>query len=134
VTPFEALSAARFLSLTTYKRDGTPVATPVWVVSDDGHRLLVWTSAVSWKVKRLRRDSDVLVAPCDARGRLHGEQIEATARILPASDGALVQRLLRQKYRLAKPALDAVTGAIRTLRRRPAQPAAYLEIVPRATE
>lgn len=134
MSSFESLPAARFLSLTTYKRDGTPVATPVWVVSDDGRRLLVWTSADSWKARRLRRNSNVLVAPCDARGRLRGDQIQATARILPGSDGALVQRLLRQKYRVAKPTLDAMTGLIRKLRRRPAQPAAYIEILPRGAE
>jgi hypothetical protein len=50
------LAGEKYISLTTFKRDGTPVATPVWVVSDDGRRLLVWTAAQTWKVKRLRRD------------------------------------------------------------------------------
>ena len=49
-----SLADARYLSLTTFRKDGTPVATPVWVVSDDGRRLLVWTGADTWKAKRIR--------------------------------------------------------------------------------
>jgi PPOX class probable F420-dependent enzyme len=66
------LANERYISLTTYKRDGTSVATPVWVVSDDGQRLLVWTGADTWKAKRLRRDGRVLVAASDARGNVKG--------------------------------------------------------------
>jgi PPOX class probable F420-dependent enzyme len=47
-----ALVEERYISLTTYKRDGTAVSTPVWVVTDDGRRLLVWSGAQSWKMRR----------------------------------------------------------------------------------
>ena len=60
----------KYLSLTSFKRDGTGVATPVWFVSDNGH-LLVETDADSYKVKRIRRDAHVRIALCDARGRIH---------------------------------------------------------------
>ena len=43
------LAGEKYISLTTFKQDGTPVATPVWVVSDDGRRLLVWTGPQTWK-------------------------------------------------------------------------------------
>ena len=62
------LKDERYISLTTFKGDGTPVATPVWVAGQNGH-LLVHTAAASWKVKRIRRDGHVQVAPCSAPGR-----------------------------------------------------------------
>ena len=64
----------RYLSITSYKRDGQAVATPVWFVQRDG-RLLVQTDAASGKVKRIRRDPQVRVAICTASGRLRGEQV-----------------------------------------------------------
>jgi PPOX class probable F420-dependent enzyme len=72
----------KYLSLTTFKRDGAAVATPVWFVADNG-RLLVLTDAESFKVKRIRRNPDVSVARCSASGRLHGERVAARAEILP---------------------------------------------------
>src|SRR5580700_2046337 len=59
------LAQQRYVSLTTFRRDGTAASVPVWVVSDDGERLLVWTGANTWKVKRIRRDPRVLIAPAD---------------------------------------------------------------------
>ena len=89
----------KYLSLTSFRRDGTGVATPVWFVADNGH-LLMETDADSYKVKRIRRDPHVRIALCDARGRLRGEAVDAEAEILPASEQARVQQLLMQKYRI----------------------------------
>jgi PPOX class probable F420-dependent enzyme len=71
----------------------------VWFVADNGH-LLVETDADSYKVKRIRRDSHVRIALCDARGRLRGNPVDAEAEILPAGEQERVQRLLMQKYRI----------------------------------
>jgi PPOX class probable F420-dependent enzyme len=90
-----SLSDGRCISLTTFKRDGTAVATPVWVVRDGG-RVLVRTGATTWKVKRLRGDPRVLAAPCDGRGRLKGPQVEGTGRIV--KELPLVDDLVREKY------------------------------------
>ena len=89
----------KYLSLTSFKRDGSGVATPVWFVGDNGH-LVVETDADSYKVKRIRRDPHVQIAVCDARGRLRGEAVEAEARVLPDSERERVERLLAQKYRI----------------------------------
>jgi uncharacterized protein len=97
------LKNQRYISLTTFKRDGTSVSTPVWVVSDDGERLLVWSAASTWKVRRIRRDPRVLVAPASYRGKERGERIEATARVI-ADPG--IDDLLRQKYGWQKRVLD----------------------------
>ena len=89
----------KYLSLTSFRRDGSGVATPVWFVGDNGH-LAVETDANSYKVQRIRRDPHVRIAVCDARGRLRGEAVDAEARILPDRERERVERLLAQKYRI----------------------------------
>ncbi|MFG3052429.1 PPOX class F420-dependent oxidoreductase [Kitasatospora sp. NPDC048239] len=93
------LSAGSYLLVTTYKKDGTAVPTPVWVVRD-GEALGIWTVADSWKVKRIRNRADVLVGPCDVRGKPTGEAYPATAEILAPERAAAYRTLLRQKYGL----------------------------------
>jgi PPOX class probable F420-dependent enzyme len=68
--------------VTSFKRDGTGVATPVWFVIENG-RLLVKTDAQSFKVKRVRRNAAVMIAPCSASGRLRGEPMPAQAEFCP---------------------------------------------------
>jgi PPOX class probable F420-dependent enzyme len=126
-----ALAAERHISITTYRRDGTEASTPVWVVTDDGHRLLVWSGAETWKVKRIHRDPRVRVAACDARGNVHGEGIDGTARLLGPDAGVFVQRLLREKYGLLKRLLDAFNGLTRVVSRKPRAQEEYIEILPR---
>ena len=65
------LAEEAFISITTFKRDGTPVATPVWCARENGW-LLVYTEADSGKVKRIRHDPHLSVAPCNFRGKLRG--------------------------------------------------------------
>jgi PPOX class probable F420-dependent enzyme len=89
----------KYLSITSYKRDGRGVATPVWFVERDG-RLLVETDAASGKVKRIRRNPQVRVAICTAGGRLRGQLVPALAEILPGADVGAVERLIASKYRL----------------------------------
>ncbi len=101
--PYQPAAAApvfrgRYLSITSYKRDGRGVATPVWFVQQDGG-LLVETDAASGKVKRIRRNPQVRVAVCTASGRLRGEQMLAVAEILPGSETGAVERLIADKYR-----------------------------------
>jgi PPOX class probable F420-dependent enzyme len=98
-----ALAKERYISLTTFKRDGTPVSTPVWVASDDGRRLLVLSGAKTWKVRRLRRDPNVLVAASNYRGKERGEPLAARARLIPDPG---IDMLLRRKYGWQKRALD----------------------------
>jgi len=91
------LGRARFLLLTTYRKDGRAVATPLWVARD-GDALAVWTPTKSGKVKRLRRRSSVLVGPCDFRGNPLGEQVSGRASIMDAAGSDRVRRLIRRKY------------------------------------
>jgi PPOX class probable F420-dependent enzyme len=102
-TEFADLAVARYISLATRRRDGTFASTPVWVVSDDGRRLLVWTHAGTWKVKRIRRDPRVLVAKSNYRGRERGPRLAGKAQLVDNID---VQELIRKKYGWQKRLLE----------------------------
>jgi PPOX class probable F420-dependent enzyme len=89
----------KYVSITSFRRDGTGVATPVWFVQEGG-RLLVQTGASSGKVKRIRRNPRVMIAPCGATGRLRAEPVPAVAELLPAAELGRVQQLMGRKYRI----------------------------------
>ena len=121
----------KYLSLATFRRDGTAVATPVWFAQDGG-LLLVWTNEQTGKVKRIRRNPSVTIAPCTATGRLRGQPLPAQARLLPAGEASRAEALLARKYRYDMAllrALEAVIGLARR-RRRTAGARVYIEITP----
>jgi uncharacterized protein len=109
----------KYLSLTSFKRDGTGVATPVWFVIDDG-RLLVKTGRESFKVKRIRRNPAVMIAPCSASGRLRGEPVPAQAQVLPPGQPDSVERLMARKYRIDRVLILPIYRALQRLRGAPA--------------
>jgi uncharacterized protein len=82
---FEPFRKRRTALLTTYKRDGTPVATPV-TIAVDGDRAYVRTWDSAWKAKRMRNNPAVLVAPSTMRGRVRGEAIAARSRLLDGDE------------------------------------------------
>jgi PPOX class probable F420-dependent enzyme len=97
----EARFPGRFLSVTSFKRDGTGVATPVWFVSD-GRRLYALTDRHSAKVRRMRRDPRVLVASCRADGKPRREPVPARADVLTSTaELEYVQKLLLERYRIS---------------------------------
>jgi uncharacterized protein len=97
----QALLPGRYLSVTSFKRDGTGVATPLWFVSDGG-RLFALTDAHSAKVARIRRNPQVLIAPCRVSGKLRGEPVPAHAEVLTATaDLERVQQLLIARYKVS---------------------------------
>jgi len=97
MTTWSDLAESRYLSLTTFRRNGMPVATPVWL-APDGDDLVVITGADSGKAKRLRNNSTVLLAPCDARGRLKGSQVDGQARLEDESGTEHIQSLIESRY------------------------------------
>jgi PPOX class probable F420-dependent enzyme len=99
----EDIRRSRYVSLTTYRRDGTTVATPVWAVAD-GDDLLVVSEARAGKVKRIRRDGRVTVTVCDIRGRIAPgtPSAQATARLLDDAGTRAARKLLARKYLLSR--------------------------------
>lgn len=93
----DSLGSAEYVLLTTFRKDGTAVGTAVWVARG-GSELLVWTVSDSWKVKRIRRNPEVLVAPCDMRGRIKGDPAEGTARVLDAEATEQARAAIAKKY------------------------------------
>ena len=89
----------KYLSLTSYKRDGTPVATPVWFVQEGPH-LFIETELDSFKMKRILRNPAVTIAPCTAWGRTRGDPVPAMARLLDEARWNDVKALMAKKYRV----------------------------------
>lgn len=91
------LADARYLSLTTFRRDGSAVATPVWF-AEVGEGLVARTDARSAKVRRLRRDPRVLVAPCTRDGSELGPHVPGRARVVERSAARAAYRSLIARY------------------------------------
>ncbi|MGJ7417016.1 PPOX class F420-dependent oxidoreductase [Streptomyces cinereoruber] len=94
------LAAGKYLLLTTFRRDGRAVPTPVWVMRD-GRTLAVWSAADAGKVKRIRNDGRVTVGPCDWRGRPLGVSTPGFAEVLTPDASAHFTVLMKRKYGLA---------------------------------
>jgi len=115
----KALFPGRYISLTSFKHDGTGVATPLWFVSD-GTRLFALTDLHSGKVRRIRHNPRVLVAPCGGSGKLRGEPVAARVEVLtdtPELDR--VQKLLIERYKLTYRLVMPVYRLGRRLRGQP---------------
>lgn len=96
------LGAARYVSLESFRVDGSAVATPVWIAPDGAgsERLLVWTRTDSYKVRRIRRNPRVRLAECTARGKVTGPWSEGRAVVLDLSENRRVGDRLIAKYGL----------------------------------
>jgi PPOX class probable F420-dependent enzyme len=114
----DEIGRSRYVSLTTYRKDGTPVATPVWHVLD-GAELFVVSEAAAWKVKRIRNNSRVVVTVCDIRGRITpgAPSAEGTARLLDETETERARALLAGRYLLSR--LGNWSARILRLRRPP---------------
>ena len=110
----------RYISLTTFRRSGQPVSTPVWFVEDSG-KLYVRTEVQAGKVKRLRNNPQVEVAPCTARGKPKGSAVKALCRILNPSEEPRPRSLISKKYGWQVRIVDWI---VRLQRKRPV----FLEI------
>ncbi len=98
VGPTHRLGEERYVSLASFRRDGRTVETPVWV-AERGGKLYVFTEAAAGKVKRLRRDARVRVAPCNYRGALRGAWTDGSAQIVSdAATEAIAYDALIEKY------------------------------------
>lgn len=93
----QEFSANEYFALRTFRKDGTPATTPIWL-APRGERLYAYTPARSWKVRRIQRDPQVEIAPSDFDGVPHGEWRYARARVLPASELRTAKRAMTAKY------------------------------------
>ena len=97
-TPNFNPATERYVSLATYRRDGSEVRTPVWL-AQAGEKFYVFSEGESFKVKRIRANPKAKIAPCDLRGKISGPWLALNARVVDQPD--VVKRgyvALRQKY------------------------------------
>jgi hypothetical protein len=99
----------KYLSIESFRKNGQGVRTPVWFAEGDGV-FYVYTLADSYKIKRIRNNPRVRIVPCDARGNVKGEWVDATARILDEAGDRRAHELLNRKYGLMKRVLDLFAG------------------------
>jgi PPOX class probable F420-dependent enzyme len=95
-----ALSDEKYIRVTTFKKDGTAVSTPTWVVALDDGRIGFYTSSTSGKAKRLKNDPRVVVQPSDARGRVKPDTlpVEGTAAVVTGGERDTIYELVVAKY------------------------------------
>lgn len=95
-----ALGDEKYILLTTFRRDGTPVSTPVWAVPLDGGAVGFYTSSGSGKAKRLAHTQRVTVQPSDARGKVKAgtQAADATARVVTGPELEAIRQKVVAKY------------------------------------
>lgn len=96
-----AIHGQKYISLTSFRKTGVGVPTPVWFGEQDD-KLYVMTRSDMGKTKRIRNNPQVRVAPCTIRGKVTGPEFAATARLLPREDFERARKTLTSKYWLAK--------------------------------
>ena len=96
------MSAAKFssektISLETYKKNGNPVKSPVWVIAENG-TLYVRSGPESWKVKRIRNNPSVRVAPSTMSGKVNGDWVKGEAHFVEGTEAKRILELFNKKY------------------------------------
>lgn len=104
------LATERYLSLTTFTRDGTPKSVPVWPVDAGDGRIGFISSSKTWKVKRIRADSRVAVQPSDAKGRVRENTtpIPGFAEVVDGAAFDSMRRKVKAKYGFQLSIIDAL--------------------------
>ena len=102
---FAGFAGKKYLNLETFKKNGDGVKTPVWFAADKATnldsgdaKLYVYTIGVSGKVKRIRNNPRVRIAPSDARGKVLGEWADARVEIVTGAEAEHGMQLLNRKY------------------------------------
>ena len=95
------IQGQKYISLSTFRKSGAAVPTPVWF-GEQGDKLYVKTRSDSGKYKRIRNNPQVRIAPCTMRSKITGPEFAATARLLPPEDWPRAQALIEKKYWLAR--------------------------------
>jgi len=91
----------KYISVTTFRKSGVSVPTPVWFAEADG-KLYFMTRNDSGKYKRLRNNPQVSLAPCSMRGKITGPGFAAMARILTVEEWPRASRAIKSKYWLTR--------------------------------
>jgi hypothetical protein len=120
-TGFDHLRGHKYALLVTYRRNGEAVPTPVWFGVDEQGRLYARTGKLAAKVRRIRANPRVRVAPCTVRGVPKGPYAEGTARVCGPDDEAHAERALQSNYGLGRKLYEGSAGSMEAF---------YIEVTP----
>jgi PPOX class probable F420-dependent enzyme len=120
---FDHLDGCKYALIVTFKRNGESVPTPVWFGLDDQGRLHFRTGPEVAKLRRIRNNPRVLVAPCTVRGKPLGPSIEGIARELPAGEREHAEAAIQSNYGLGRRLYEGTADAI-------VDDVPYVEVVP----
>jgi uncharacterized protein len=102
---FSSFEKSKYLNLETFRKSGEGIRTPIWFAADsavplnsDAAKLYLYTIGDTGKVKRIRNNARVKIAPCDARGNVIGGWVDGRAEIVTGADAARGLELLKKKY------------------------------------
>ena len=93
----EQFTDQKYINLETYKKDGTPIRTPVWFVIDKD-LIYVITRDSTGKVKRLRNNQDVQVVPCSFKGEPKNEWVKGKTEMITGEEADKAIKLRKKKY------------------------------------
>ena len=133
-TTFDRLASAPYASLTTFRRNGTAVPTPMWfAIYEPTGIIYIETDATAGKVKRIRHTPRVTLAQCTASGKVTGEVIKGQARIVTDTEEIFVAKgALHHKYGFQRQAIYFVVHLIDTIRRTTDLKRIYIAVEPAA--
>ena len=114
------LKGHKYCVLVSYRKNGQAMPSPVWFGTADG-KVYFLTSPDGYKVKRIRNNPDVRVAPCDSRGKPKGPPFLGKARVLPDSEAPAAERAIKSNYGIGRRIYTALSGSV---------PAVYVEVTP----
>jgi PPOX class probable F420-dependent enzyme len=102
---FASFEGHKYLNLETFRKSGEGVRTPIWFAAEpstnldsSAAKLYLYTVGNSGKIKRIRNNPRVRIAPCDMRGNVLGEWVDARAEIVTGAEAAHGMSLLNKKY------------------------------------
>jgi uncharacterized protein len=127
-SPYDWIQHHQYVSLTTFKKSGQRVPTPIWFATAGG-KLYMYSELNAGKMKRIRNNARVEVAPCTARGKVIGPAVTGTAIAMTAEKGVFVHELLNRKYTWKKRIFEFGASIPEKLGIRKGNPEGYIEVV-----
>jgi PPOX class probable F420-dependent enzyme len=127
---FSHIEREQYIRLTTFRRNGQGVDTPVWFAAHNG-TLYIATGAQSGKVKRIRHTARVLLAPCTVSGKVKAAAVEGKARIVTDTQEIYVAKAaLQRKYGFQRTVFTSIALLVRLFKGRSKANSIYLAIEP----
>ena len=125
---FATLDKEKYMSLTTFRKSGEAVVTPVWFAESNG-TIYVGTGVNAGKIKRIRHTKRVTLAVCTMSGKVTGSEIEGIARVVSEPEEiSAAETALARKYGLTRGIYYFILNTLSSLRRKPRMSDAYLAI------